>query len=37
MTARITYVARFVYWLYVHGSWSSARFCTEHEGHTWPR
>ena len=32
---RITYIARFAYWLWFHRSWARAAWVTAHEGTTW--
>lgn len=37
MGARLTYLARFSYWLLRHRSWSSARWVMDYDGHVWPR
>lgn len=32
---RITYVAHFIYYLWIHKSWSSAVWCMDYEEGTW--
>jgi hypothetical protein len=31
----VIYIAHFIYFLRVHRSWSSARWCLAHEGMVW--
>lgn len=32
---RVIYIAHFLYWLGVHRSWSSAKWCMAYEGCAW--
>jgi hypothetical protein len=33
--SRVIYVAHFLNYLRIHRSWSSARWCMQHEGRAW--